>query len=490
LGIGLRIALVAAATGSVLALLGWPFVDRILHTDFGLLYASYAVPFEENVVYYIWQYGWLACIIAAIGFTAALFKRSPGRQHVAFIVIFFGISWMQWMISVRQLGFHYTLHFTLYIVLGILACIWVVWSELRSWKRSAALIFLGLFVVTNALVGLSSIELPSDALVVSDRFNLSLSGLFSANNKPLVRKDYTEIVRLVDYLRSVSSPADPIYVAASSGTINDDILWHAERTLHENVFDSQVDTFWDNKGLNVLHWVPFADSRDYYPLEKLLLSQYVVVATPFQYHLHPDEQKVVNVVVDAFEQHWELSQDFVRLPQQFALENQVMVTIYKRIRPTSFATSIHTLEAMHDYIGMQPGGQFSWIALSETPGYYITKNRDDTYDMAMDLEALKAPVTPFLYIDQLPDRAVLTGTIEKSDPQCGNPALHLTVIDANGRNMSSATFQADITDTSDFSLSLTTHDSAYLLLDVAEAPSASQPAPSCWLSIHNLAITN
>ncbi len=489
-GTGLRIALVAAATATTLAVLGWPFIDRILHTDFGLLYASYAVPFEESILYYISQYGWLACVISVIALIAALLKRSPASQQVGFVSLFLGISWIQWMISVRQLGFHYTLHFTLYIVLGIVACLWMAWANLGGWKRAVALIFLGLLLATNALVGLSPIAIPSDMLVVSDRLNLSLSGLFSANNKPLVRKDYKEVIRLVDYLRSVSSPADPIYVAASSGTINDDILWHAERTQYENVIDSQVDTFWENKGLNILHWVPFADSRDYYPLEKLLQSQYVVIATPFQYHLHPDEQKVVNVVVDAFEEDWELSQDFVRLPQQFALENQVVVTVYKRIRPTSLATTLHTLKAMQDYIGMQPGGQFSWIALSETPGYYITKNRDDTYDIAMDLEALKAPVTPFLYIDRLADRAVLTGTIDKSDPQCSDPALTLTAIDANGRKISSATFQGDATDTSDFSLSLTTYDSAHLLLDVAETHNAGQSSPSCWLSIHNLTITN
>lgn len=187
--------------------------------------------------------------------------------------------------------------------------------------------------------------------------------------------------------------------------------------------------------------------------------------------------------------YWEFSKDFVRLPQQFSLENQVVVTVYKRIRPTPAVTALRTLKAMQDYIGMQPGEQPGWMALSETPGYYIAKNRDDTYDIAMDLEQLKAPVTSFLYIDALPEQAVIAGEVSSSDPQCGNPSLLLTAIDATGRKISSAAFQSDTVEKSAFSISLETRNSTNLILNITEARRDNRSS-SCWLNIHDLAITN
>lgn len=42
-----------------------------------------------------------------------------------------------------------------------------------------------------------------------------------------------------NYLRSLVSANEPIYVAASSGVLNDSILWEAERIFHEN--DKKLD---------------------------------------------------------------------------------------------------------------------------------------------------------------------------------------------------------------------------------------------------------
>src|SRR5262249_37174477 len=159
------------------------------------------------------------------------------------------------------------------------------------------------------------------------------------------------VVRLVDYLaRAAGDNRKPVYVAASSPNLNDDLLWHANRVLHEDVLSYGSGHFWDSRHLNILHWVPLADSRDTYPLDKLMAAEYVVVATPFQCHPHPEEQKVVQVVVNAFTEPWPFARDFVRLPETFTVGDGVQVAVYRRQRPTSLATAIQTLKAMEEFI--------------------------------------------------------------------------------------------------------------------------------------------
>ena len=60
---------------------------------------------------------------------------------------------------------------------------------------------------------------------------------------------------------------------------------------------------------------------------------------------------MVKLVVVAFTENWEFSEDFTPLPAQFTLANGIVVTVYKRLRPTSSETASRTLNSMQTFIG-------------------------------------------------------------------------------------------------------------------------------------------
>ncbi len=66
-------------------------------------------------------------------------------------------------------------------------------------------------------------------------------------------------------------------------------------------------------------------------MEPLLRADWVIVATPFQYHLHdPAEQKVVQSVVNLFDESWDLAGDFKLQSEQWQLEPAITVRLYRR----------------------------------------------------------------------------------------------------------------------------------------------------------------
>jgi hypothetical protein len=482
---GMRIGSTAASTMVILAILGWPFIDRVLNTSFGALYASYQVPFGRSLEYYSSFYGWIACILAGLGIVVGIRNRTLARPAAVFIALFESFSLLQWFITVKQLGFHYTLHFTLGIVLGLVALGWTAWMRLKGRTRTLALSAIGICFVCNAIVGLA----PAGTLggnISTSLQSLGIRELFSANHPPQVREDYDEITRLTNYLHTIASAEEPIYVAASSDILSDDLLWHAERTLRGNILSCSFDEFWQSKDLNLLHWVPFVDSRDYYPLEKLLQSQYVVVATPFQYHMRPEEQDVVKVVVDAFTENWRFAHDFTCLPEQFQLADGVVVKVYKRVRATSLETALRTLENMREYIGPRPGGQLSWISASGVSGSYITKHGNNSYDIAIDL---RVSDMTFLYLDELPDQALIVGELSYCDDKCiSGLTLTSALVDANGKVISTTKLVQYPGSDSRFLSALHAPGSNYLLLNLS-ADYENDLVDHCWLSIHDLAIS-
>lgn len=480
-----RIGLTAVFLLVFLLVLGWPFVERVTQTNFGLLYASYAVPFGKAFQYYQSHYGLLACTLAVVGFIGAMRSPALSSPVARFLLLFCTVSTLQWLLGVRQLGIHYTLHFTWGIIFGLVALVWVICNSFPTGARLLVNGVLIIYFAFNFYAGLSTTGVLRHLNISAPRLEV-LQHLFSANYPPLYRSDHQELLRLIDYLREVAGPDDPIYVAASSFVLNDDLLWHGQYILHEHVLSYSVEDFWRTRNLNILRWIPFADSRDAYPLDLLISSEYVVVATPFQHHLAPDEQEVLRIVVDAFRENWEVAQDFSRLPQQFVLSDNVTVTIYRRVRATSLATTLHTLHAMQDYMEERPGGQLDLIKVSGASDSYISEEPDGGYEIVLDAQASQ---TSFLYIDPVTDRAMTTGRLAYYDTNCtSNVGFRMDLVDKDGQVIGLPQFVQPGADDNSFSLTLQPHRSTYLLFTISADYESGSTGP-CWLIIEDLTVT-
>jgi hypothetical protein len=307
-------------------------------------------------------------------------------------------------------------------------------------------------ILWNFVGGFVSLPLP-----------VSTGLFFSSSEPPLRRTDYDEVVRLIQFMRDNISEGETVYIVDSSALMNRDLFEIAEKKL-----------FGEPK-VRVLR-SPQIDSRDFYPLEMLLEADYVIVSTPFQYHLaDSDEQKVVKVVYEAFRDGWEGAQDFELLPAQFNLQDGVDLAIYKRVRPTSLETALATFEKMVGYIGRRPGQQLDWIAISKPRDLTLSKIEDRHYRLEVPLTGSDPQASVMLlYAQEVPDRSSIQGTLEFLDESCHDLTLVLEAVDLQGKVVQSAVHQfSSPPSDSPFSLDLAVPAGSYLIFNVEPTDQAS-----------------
>jgi hypothetical protein len=463
----LRVALVVAVTVGSLCLLGWPFVYRLLRVDFGQLYASYQNPAGATLSYYVSSYGLLFVAMAVLGLALGIRSGLISRQVAAFALLFLTVSLAQWCFLVGQFGIHYTLHFTLWIVLGLVALTWQCLVRLRSRVYAVALTLLGLCYGLNALIGLT----PLGASVPS-----SIWWLFATSIPPEQRNDRAELEQIVTFLREHAEADEPIFVAASSGTLSSDLLWHVDRELHEEVLSYRAEEFWKTRGLTIYQWTPFVDSRDDLPLEKLLGAQFVVIATPFQHHLRAEEQDLVRMVLTAFEEQWPLAQDFEAFPESYKLHNGVEATIYRRIRPTDTETVIATHAAMVAFAGESPNYQ-DWISMDASE-HYISPSPDGSTKATLHLPA--GASTSLIQVAGT--GGAIRGQLSAYGAACGTVSLRLSGLQADGARLEAVETQI-VSDVSEQPASLQVAG-PYTRIDVTVP--AQGGAGTCWVVIDGL----
>ena len=465
-----RICLVGVVSLIILVVIARPFLNNLLAVDYGALYRSFRHPFGTVVASYASSYGWICWFLAVLGFAAGIYTRAVVRPMAVFLVLFASISFVQWTVVVGSAAPHFNLHFTLFIVLGIAALGWLSWKRLGGRIRASVVGAIGICLILNFCIGLAPVDVMA---------NLRLRPLLSTNYPPLVRKDYDEIVRLVAYLRSVAAAKEPIYVVASSQLLNYDLLRNAEGTLYGR----------GHSVLNVLV-TPDVDSRDFYPLSTLLRAQYVLVASPFEHHLRPEEQDVGKVVFVAFTQDWEIAKDFVCLPEQFHLENGALVRTYRRTRPTSLETALRTFHAMRSFIGARPRGQPDWIILGGRFSSSIGRDQDGSYHIEIQPKhENNAPATSVLFLGTLPEKVKVTGALGFSDARCSGVGLGFAVVNPPSTIVDTAEIARRPSDpTNDFAFSFETRPGSNLLLRLTANPE-NDSLNYCSLRIQHLRIS-
>lgn len=539
---GVQIALIGATTLATMFAVAPQFTYAALTLDYKTLYTSWSLPFSDIVNWYASFYGWGTWLIVVIGFSASLLTRSLALPALNFIGLSGVLSLIAWLIVLRYGNVFYSLQVTPLVVIGIVAFIWTTWIGLRGKVRTFMLAAVGCYLVANLVVGLTPIGMTSRLF----------HPLFALNMPPLVRTDYDEVVRLVDYLRQLTLNEEPIFVVGHQRLqLTSTMVRAAERVLYPP----------EDRFLNILT-APEVDSRDSYPLEPLLEAQYVVVPNRLpDYSSDPTqlpavgewipnkEHDVVNVVFDAFTQNWDFARDFKRLPVQFAFENGAMVSVYQRTRPTTLATAVQTLHTMQQQIGQRPGSQKNWIVLSQwlhntrvrqNPDYthyLVAFHRDfETMPLAKEWkersrsgrealspeaelvlanpEALEwqTPIqvsevkelrsqpsedrtqqlgTSLLYLGAVPDRAKVTGTITYLDRICVGSSIRVAILDRDGQIVSSTerAYNNKPKKVTRFKLSVSGQNSAYLVFNLLNSDKKDF-VNFCTMEVRSLAVLN
>ncbi|MEG4261997.1 hypothetical protein QUA19_18045 [Microcoleus sp. POL1_C1] len=472
-----KLGLIAATSLTILMLVAGDFTRSALTVDYRNLYVAWSLPINDILTRYADFYGLGTWLLVLIGFSAGILTRKLVPAAAIFVSLFGVLSLIEWLLVLRYGYLHYTIHITPIALLGLSTFFWTTWLTLKGKVRYLMLGAAGLYLVLNAAVGLIPLK-------------IDLSRLFVGNFPPLVRSDYDEVVKLVEFLRKLAPNEEPIYIAGASNSFNANILRQANRKLNP------PEGWWK---LNTIGR-PQIDSRDTYPLPELLQSQYAAVAVPFQQVLPSDEQvlrsqeqDVVKVVYDAFTQNWEIARDFQLLPEQFKLENGVTVSVYRRVRPTDTATAVRTLEAMQRQIVDRPGTQLDWISLHQSiytsANYSVSQESDNLYNIVTHpIKNSKKLDTSFLYLGSISDKVKVTGKLNLLNKQCPGVALRLTLWDKQGKLIDSAEMAYSQKSAIDLNLLVEGKNPIYLLLEVLSS-SKQDLTNQCRLEINNLAVS-
>ncbi|HBE21299.1 MAG TPA: hypothetical protein DEG17_04535 [Cyanobacteria bacterium UBA11149] len=503
LSIGIKIILIGLISLATLWIIAPEFTYQALTTNYRHLYASWTLPFTDIFQLYAAFYGWITWLLVAIGFSASILTRSVPFPVASLMGIWGIFALIIWLGVLRYTNVFYALHVTPLLIIGLVALIWTTWTRLTGKIRTTMLTLVTCYLLINFGIGFTSIG----------KFDNVFRPLFAVNMPPLVRTDYNEVVRLVNYLREIAPHGEAIYVVGYQRLqLNLSAVKAAERVLYPP----------DERILNIMR-SPQVDSQDTYPLETLLQAQYVVVPNPlpdFPTDLTkapvvgewlPDKEvDVVQVVFDAFTQNWDIAQDFKPLPQEFTLSGDAKVKIYQRIRPTSMVTAIETLASMEKKIGVKPGGQLDWIVVSQ-PGSnsLIDRNPDRTYSLAtqhfndvrevglLGAKNLKKnrsaneSSTSFLYLGSLPEKAKVTGTITFPQEPCFPLSVGLAMVNKEGKIVGTSQFTKKeyfSENSADFILSIQGKNPAYLLLDVSTLDT-NQTMNYCKIDIDSLNVS-
>ncbi|MDV2994380.1 MAG: hypothetical protein N4J56_004034 [Chroococcidiopsis sp. SAG 2025] len=484
--VAVKIGLIAIICFFTIAAIAWQFTYNALVTDYRGLYASWGFPINTIVELYAAYFGWATLILAALGFLAGILTRTLYLPAFSFIWLFGVVSTVEWLILLRYANVFYCLHLTPIVVLGLASGVWTACLRLKGYFRYLALGIVVCYLASNLAIALTPIG----------NFQHSLRSLWALNIPPLVRADYDEVIRLVAYLRQIATTKKPIYIVGFQRLqLNSGMVRAVERSVYKQT---------DRDNLLLLG-VPQVDSQDFYPVERLLQAEYVVIPHPlpnFESNftkvpvvgewLPLKEHDVVTVVSDAFRQNWAIARDFQLLPVKFRIADGTVVSIYRRLRPTSIKTAIHTLAIMQQKIGQRPGGQLDWMSLSHLwQDNKVTKNITRTYRL-LTYAVRERGIQPisFLYLGTLTNRTQVTGKVTLFGKTCNGATLTIEMRDRQGQLLSAIASPSITSKSRKFQVSLASQnsESTYLLLNV-QMSDKNDLIKSCIVEIDSLKVS-
>jgi hypothetical protein len=157
--------------------------------------------------------------------------------------------------------------------------------------------------------------------------------------QPVIRNDVDTLRLLTSELRGYSDEGSSIYMIASSSVINDDVI----RKI--NLPD-------ELQAVPSLMAASQVDLRDGFSLG-FLQADYVVVADPVQYHLSPEDQRVVGILADEFINHGRIGEHFEEV-SAYHIDDDITLTVYKRVEEYTDEDRQYLADIYNQYYGDYP----------------------------------------------------------------------------------------------------------------------------------------
>ena len=334
IGLTFTIALFVIAT---------PLILRILHTDYSDIYSAYksSSSLLEEAEKLFSYFGWSVIICGLVGLTW-LTVRKDTRVVGSFLIM---QSFIVFVLFLRIQYFAIQHHYLLIpsIALGIAVMVTGLWTQITNglWRTAS----IGL--VFAALLASSATTFFPRAASISN----IIGRLVPDVSYPLIRNDLDVLWHLLDRLDEMEQDQrGDIYVLASSLILNGEVIeqgcrlgprqWHfCDYVLKTNDVDK-------------VHGFP----------RQFLHAQYLVVASPTQYHLHAEDQRVIGVLEREVMEGHGIGKSFQRLPGEFKLDNGVTVWVLAKVKPFE-RTDLDALS--NEFAGYYPDKRHMFITVDE-----------------------------------------------------------------------------------------------------------------------------
>jgi hypothetical protein len=233
------------------------------------------------------------------------------------------------------------------IALGVAVMVIGLWAQITNGFWRAASVGL---VFTTLLASSATVFYPR-AGSVSDNFDSLVPQI---RYYPLVRNDLDVLWHLLDRLDELElDQRRDIYVLASSELLNSSMLKVACR------FGPRRRFFCDR----ILR-TNDVDKRDGFP-RQFLHAYYLVVASPTQYHLRAEDQRVIGVLAREVMEGDGIGTSFQLLPGEVKLGNGVTARVFAKVRPFE-RTDLDALA--NEFAGYYPDKRHIFRIVDESGG--------------------------------------------------------------------------------------------------------------------------
>lgn len=280
------VVLTAVSLGGVLVIFFFPFIVNILLKDYSNLYAGYKYDIFTDLKLITRYFGILGILVTLFLGLYAISRKKDFRCIFPLLQI---LVCTAMFISTQTHGQQHLLLYIPGIITIFIMC-------MNSINRHGVLIGVCTAVILTSLSPIIPRVQPNN---IQDIKGLAFLPTYSV--EPEKRGDINHILALKRDLDGVIPEGKYCGVLASSFKLNASVLINVEPSLNKKT----------QRG-SYITGLPEVDSRDFWRLEEIYTSDYILVATPAQTHLKTGEQTIIEQAVASFENNTDIAGFFVK----------------------------------------------------------------------------------------------------------------------------------------------------------------------------------
>lgn len=299
------LAVTVITAGLTLAVVFYPFLKNILLKDYGTLYSSYKYGIMTDFKLITRYFGILFIVTAFSAVPLSIIKRHDIRP--VFISVQIAVCAAMFMTTQT----HGQQHLLLYIP-GFIALIMLLINCISNRYMLAAVCAVAAATFISPLIPR---EQPNSIQQIK---TVSVTPTYSV--KPEKRSDVIEIATLKRKLDKFIPEGETCGVLASSFELNSSILNNVIPSMNKR--EIRQDTY--------IVGLPEVDSRDYWRLNEIYNSPYILVAVPAQTHLAQSEQTIICEAVESFINNTDVAAAFSELEDFRQDIDGIECRLYKR----------------------------------------------------------------------------------------------------------------------------------------------------------------